>query len=36
MVRVVDARRDPMAAVGLYGRTAATESCEKDDGAEGE
>jgi hypothetical protein len=34
--RVVDTRGDAVAAVGFYGRATAGESCQEDDGAEGE
>jgi hypothetical protein len=34
--RVVDTRGDTVAAVGFYARAAAGESCQEDDGAEGE
>jgi hypothetical protein len=36
MVCVVDARGDPVAAIGFDGRAAAAESGEKNDGAERE
>jgi hypothetical protein len=36
MPRVVDARGDPVAAIGFNGRAAAAESCEENDGAKGE
>ncbi len=36
MPRVVDARGDPVAAIGFHGRAAAAESCQEDDDAKGE
>ena len=36
MPRVVNARRDPVPAVGFYGRAAAAEGCEQEDGAKRE
>ena len=36
MPSVVDAGGDPVAAVGFYGRAAAAETCQEDNGAEGE
>ena len=35
-IRVVDACGYPVAAIGFYGRAAAAESCEEDDGAKRE